>query len=74
MKHKRDVIVSQVAKFEKELDVMRFVKMQRIIRLSLKTVLAKQALPNLIHSDSSSSFSGQEFNHMASIQGSEQQL
>ena len=68
------MIVSQVAKFEKELDVMRFVKMQRIIRLSLRTVLAKQALPNLINSDSSSSFSGQEFNQMASIQGSEQQL
>ena len=58
MMHKRDLIVSQVSKFEKELDVIRFVKMQRMIRLSLRTVLAKQALQNLNQSDSNSSSSG----------------
>ena len=46
-----------MAKFEKELDVVRFVKMMKAVRLSLRTVFAKPNLPSNIQSEVNSNMS-----------------
>ena len=37
----RRQLARQMAKFEKELDVLRFVKIMKMIKISLRTVLAR---------------------------------